>query len=961
MCVIPGASKDFPAQLSARAATTPDATVARVWTYGKGVETIWSYAGLETAVAYQSRILWSIFGDVKRIAFLAKGNMDFFVALVAVQRICAAPVILNWRQPTATLVGGVSDAGCGALIVGAPYHEIAKAFSVPVLKLADTTVVTPPPSEQRCASTPEDIALVLFTSGSTSRPKPVAHTNATLMWTVQNFVFPTEEMRSTLCFLPNFHVLMTFQNFLLPLARGVGVATLGDAETPVTAALLLAACGDLEPTTVDTVPFIMQDLSTFSVEELAPMAACAAVRSGGAPLPAAVARRLASAGVRVQTHYGQTEAPGMQLLTVPGAAPDELAIMMPPWHQVVEVALSDDGELLLGGCGGSSPGYLRDGALVPGKCGADGWHRTGDIFSWTTTGGGTKGLRFMMRRDDTLLLSTGEMINPLAYEAQLAEALLGTPEVSAFVLLGQQRARPVLVAELLGSATQRTKDHLRRAVDDVNARQPEYGRAARVATLEPDRGDPALPKSVKGVVIRAKAETLLAHRLDDADDDLLEGDEEKKETIAYWPTEWIWPRKAWSHKGGDRSLRVQVARYLESGKNAADLTSALGLDSLTAARLVSQWRAKRDSKKNAERPMLERFKAMLCERRDPAGRPLTAILRNELTIRYYRVLGYYEGMECTFDWGLPPIDDAADRKSGRRVQQTVLVSHELPNRKMHVRVWHDEEWHGPARPCLLAINGDAFFGYAETRPIPYRLVKLGYVIAQAERRGSHEGGTFPNALHDIAAAIRVLKGNAATLNVDPDRICAFGDSSGGWFSSMIGALSGYEEDPTLKRELLGDLGDFPHLSTDVSCVVALFPPSRFDMLDEMLARERRWLFAEAHDEDSSPESLFMGHGLQVNPDRLRKATPATFITKATPPFWLTHGTADPQVALEQTQTLYAQLLAARPPGETGYHEYVEIPGGGHGTYHFTDKVLGIENHLLRYLRARLDPPAVDDV
>lgn len=47
------------------------------------------------------------------------------------------------------------------------------------------------------------------------------------------------------------------------------------------------------------------------------LARCVTLRSGGLPLSIAVATRLMAAEIKLQVHYGQTEAPGM-LACAPG-------------------------------------------------------------------------------------------------------------------------------------------------------------------------------------------------------------------------------------------------------------------------------------------------------------------------------------------------------------------------------------------------------------------------------------------------------------------------------------------------------------------------------------------------------------------------------------------------------------------------------------------------------------------
>ena len=534
----------FPAALETHANERDATLFATVWSNRKGVERRFTFKEFAVAVASGATCFEQL-GVKKdeRCAFLAKGTLDFYVAVVSLQSLGVTPVFLNWRQPTSTLAEMIDDARASWLAVGAPYHDAISKLESVVQRVVSIDGVSSGAGAQwtwtlkagrrfplaAWHSKPERRgeveAAVFYTSGSTSRPKPVLHTNQTLLWTAENFVFPTSAMATTLCFMPNFHVLMCFQNFLLPLARGVGVSIHGaDATDAVTSQLLLNAASALGPTTIDTVPFIMSEWSTMEREDLAALAACAAVRSGGAPLSAAVAERLIDSGISVQSHYGQTEAPGMQLLTVPNAAPDELAIFLPPWTCVeIKVAgdNSDEGELLIKGCGGSSPGYLKAGALVAGSSRMDkhGWHHTGDVFRRVTTRSGGIGLKHVSRVDDTVLLSTGEMFNPIPIEAAIEDyAARHDLRIARLAVLGKEHAAPFLVVE--PSEAKNPGEFLASlwpAVEAANATQVEYARIKRGHVLV--LADESLPHSAKGNVIRARAETMFAERLKQMADD----------------------------------------------------------------------------------------------------------------------------------------------------------------------------------------------------------------------------------------------------------------------------------------------------------------------------------------------------------------------------------------------------------------------------------------------------------
>jgi len=572
--------------LAAQAQARPGETFATVWSNGRGVERKLTFSEFASAVASGAGNFRKL-GLVApgRVALLAKGTLDFYVALISLEAAGLTPVLLNWRQPAATLAAMISDAGAVALAVAAPYYDLGDELASTVRVVV--AIDGPAPnrwtwhvSEGGLGAAGGEEAAVFFTTGSTSRPKAVLHTSTTVLWTAETF--PLEAVATTLCFMPNFHVLMSLQNFIVPMVRGVGCSIHGaDATDAITAGLLLKAAADLRPTTIDTVPFILDEWSTLAVSELAPLAACSAVRSGGAPLPTAVATRLVEAGIRVRTHYGQTEAPGMRLLTVEGAAPDELAVMRPLGP--VEISLDgggDEGELLIRRCGAASPGYLAAGALVPGKTDASGWHRTGDVFRRTRARNGADGLRFASRVDDVILLSTGEMFNPVPMETSILDyARRHGIDVDRLVVLGSDHAAPFLVVESAEALkTKRAADELQRelwpGVEAANEAEVAYARVKRghvlVATGE------RLPVSAKGNVIRPRAEKAFAEQLS-----------QLAEQAASAGVDWAALEKAAAAAGyGDDVEAYATERGIKAEDLAVFGVDSLGIRSLTSRSVV---------------------------------------------------------------------------------------------------------------------------------------------------------------------------------------------------------------------------------------------------------------------------------------------------------------------------------------------------------------------------------------
>lgn len=98
---------------------------------------------------------------------------------------------------------------------------------------------------------------------------------------------------------------------------------------------------------------------------------------------------------------------------------------------------------------------------------------------------------------------------------------------------------------------------------------------------------------------------------------------------------------------------------------------------------------------------------------------------------------------------------------------------------------------GP-HPVIVAIHGG---GWQIGSPIGYQywgpyLAARGYGVYAISYRLSKPGQkTFPEALHDVRAAILFLKARAAELRVNPERIGVMGDSAGGHLAALV-ALAG---------------------------------------------------------------------------------------------------------------------------------------------------------------------------
>jgi acetyl esterase/lipase len=180
-----------------------------------------------------------------------------------------------------------------------------------------------------------------------------------------------------------------------------------------------------------------------------------------------------------------------------------------------------------------------------------------------------------------------------------------------------------------------------------------------------------------------------------------------------------------------------------------------------------------------------------------------------------------------------------------------------------------------------------------------QLNPAGYAVAGVSIRSSSQV-QFPGQLHDIKAAIRWLRANAAKYSLDPDHIAIMGDSSGGWTTAMA-AVTG--DAP----EMEGSVG-ITGVSSKVQAAVAFYPPTNFMTMDAWALR--RCAGADCHDSEASPESSLVGCAIQTCPDKVRAASPLQYITAADPPIMILHGDSDQLVPHNQGEALYMALNKA---------------------------------------------------
>lgn len=210
-------------------------------------------------------------------------------------------------------------------------------------------------------------------------------------------------------------------------------------------------------------------------------------------------------------------------------------------------------------------------------------------------------------------------------------------------------------------------------------------------------------------------------------------------------------------------------------------------------------------------------------------------------------------------------------------------------------IYLPNEGEGPF-PVLLAIHGGGWRegdkDYLEVHSA-FKAVQMGFAVASIRYRliPKHP---HPAQIHDVKAAIRFLRANAAEYNLDPNRIAAFGGSAGGHLAALAGTSANR---PELTDLSLGN----PDVDESLQAVVDWYGPIWLDRTAKDF--EKLGVYTDAQQagpEFSEHKKALFACAEEEYPAKAAEFSPATYITKDCPPFLIQHGTKDPLVPYLQS-------------------------------------------------------------
>jgi fatty-acyl-CoA synthase len=433
-----------------RAGLTPQATA--FLDHGTGRR--WTFADVDAEAVRLATALAEmglVPGD--RIGVLSLNRAEVFVALFAARKAGLVLCPLNWRAPLAELAPLVAQVGLSAVIHDAAHAGLAAALGLRCLPMLDAggyglpdAAALPP------VAVDEDAPwYLLFTSGTTGRPKAVIQTARMAVAVAVNLAQAmaiTPQDRSV-CYLPLFHTA-GINLFALPLFQWGGhshILPRFDADR------LLALIGAGEVTQFFGVPTIWQAFAAHPGLADARLDRVRGLASGGATLPEPLIRAFAAQGAIIRNGFGMTETGPTGFLIDAEAAVLRIGSVGKP-QLLTEARLEGvpdgapgTGELLMRGAT-VTPGYFGDPAATAAAF-RDGWLATGDVARRDADGNYS-----IVDRLKDMFVSGGENVWPAEVEQVLAAhpdiaeaAVIGLPdprwgEVGAAFLIARPGAAP---------------------------------------------------------------------------------------------------------------------------------------------------------------------------------------------------------------------------------------------------------------------------------------------------------------------------------------------------------------------------------------------------------------------------------------------------------------------------------------------------------------------------------------
>ncbi|MBA2810320.1 long-chain fatty acid--CoA ligase [Streptomyces sp. KM273126] len=375
-----------------------------------------------------------------RIAYLGPNHPSYLETLFAAGTLGAVFVPLNPRLAGPEIAHQLADSGAKALVhrpshaglvAGLPgdigvrtYIEVGAEYEA-LLAGAETEPIDQP-------VTHDDTCVIMYTSGTTGRPKGAMLTHGNLIWNAFNVLIDHDLVADerALVSAPLFHTA-GLNMLTLPVLLKGGTCVLVETFDP-------AGTFDLieqhRITFMFGVPTMFDQMARHERWARADLFSLRILTCGGAPVPTPLIARYQERGLTFLQGYGMTEAaPGVLFLDAEHAVSKAGSAGVPHFFSDVRVVRPDMTPVRIGETGEV---VVRGPHVMPGYWGlpeetaaafTDGWFRSGDAARTDEDGY----VRIVDRIKD-MIISGGENI----YPAEIEDRILAHPDIAECAVIG---------------------------------------------------------------------------------------------------------------------------------------------------------------------------------------------------------------------------------------------------------------------------------------------------------------------------------------------------------------------------------------------------------------------------------------------------------------------------------------------------------------------------------------------
>jgi long-chain acyl-CoA synthetase len=388
----------------------------------------------------------------ERLAYLGKNEVEFFEILFGAAKLNVVPVAVSWRLSPDEVVYIIGDAQAKLVIVDEEFVELIDQVQSSVASVGSVVVIGKHSQyssyedwiedasieDVGLSPDPGDIAIQVYTSGTTGLPKGAMLTNKGLLTFLNNLIGPLGLTRESvsLIALPLFHIGGSAWA-LLGLTAGSKSILLRDADPSV----IVDVVGRHRVSNLMLVPALLQFILDLPGIDDADLSSVRSFVYGGSPISEVVLRRgMERLGCQFLQLYGLTEAGGSTCQL----APEDHDLDRPhllrscgrplPWIDV-RVFDPDTGEEMPQGEVGelwmrseqNMAGYWGKPEATERAMRSDGWLRSGDAGYQDEDG-----YLFLHDRINDMIVTGGENVYPIEVE----NVLMAHPGIADATVIG---------------------------------------------------------------------------------------------------------------------------------------------------------------------------------------------------------------------------------------------------------------------------------------------------------------------------------------------------------------------------------------------------------------------------------------------------------------------------------------------------------------------------------------------